>query len=57
MFPPSTLIIMMNEIKRGYYFVEMHNIKPDFSGRYRSVTIRSDVKQWFEENYTVFREN
>ena len=51
MFLPSTLIIMMNEIKRGYYSVEMHNINADFSGIYTSLTIRSDVKSWLEENY------
>ena len=51
MFLPSALIIMMNEVKRGFYSVEMHNIKADFSGRYTSLTIRSDVKEWLEENY------
>ena len=51
MFLPSALIIMMNEIKRGYYSVEMHNINADFSGVYTSLTIRSDVKYWLEENY------
>ena len=51
MFLPSALIIMINEIKRGYYSVEMHNINADFSGLYTSLTIRSDVKYWLEENY------
>jgi hypothetical protein len=51
MFLPSALIIMMNEIKRGHYSVGMHNIKADFSGVYTSLTIRSDVKAWLEENY------
>jgi tRNA(Met) C34 N-acetyltransferase TmcA len=51
MFLPSALIIIMNEIKRGYYSVEMHNINADFSGVYTSLTIRSDVKSWLEENY------
>jgi len=51
MFLPSTLIITMNEIKRGYYTPEIHNIKVDFSGRYNSLTIRADVKDWLEENY------
>jgi hypothetical protein len=51
MFLPSALIIMMNEVKRGFYSMEMHNIKADFSGRYTSLTIRSDVKLWLEENY------
>ena len=51
MFLPSALIIMMNEIKRGYYSVEMHSINADFSGIYTSLTIRSDVKSWLEENY------
>lgn len=56
MFLPSALIIMMNEIKRGYYSVEMHNINADFSGVYTSLTIRSDVKSWMEENYENLKE-
>ena len=51
MFLPSTLIIMMNEIKLGYYLVDTHNSRVDLVGRYNSITIRSDVKQWLEENY------
>lgn len=57
MFLPSALIIMMNEVKRGYYSVEMHNVKVDFSGRYTSLTIRSDVKVWLEENYEKLEED
>jgi hypothetical protein len=56
MFLPSALIIMMNEIKRGYYSVEMHKINADFSGVYTSLTIRSDVKYWLEENYENLKE-
>jgi tRNA(Met) C34 N-acetyltransferase TmcA len=56
MFLPSALIIMMNEIKRGYYSVEMHNINADFSGLYTSLTIRSDVKSWLEGNYENLKE-
>jgi hypothetical protein len=56
MFLPSALIIMMNEIKRGNYSVEMHNINADFSGVYTSLTIRSDVKYWLEENYENLKE-
>ena len=56
MFLPSALIIMMNEIKRGYYSVEMHNINADFYGVYTSLTIRSDVKYWLEENYENLKE-
>ena len=51
MFLPSTLIIMMNEIKRGYYSVESHNIRLDLTGRYNTITIRSDVQHWLEENH------
>lgn len=57
MFLPSALIIMMNEIKRGYYSVNTHNIKEDFSGRYTSLTIRSDVKSWLDENYEKLKED
>ncbi len=51
MFLPSTLIIIMNEIKRGYYSVESHKIRLDLSGRYNTITIRSDVKEWLLENH------
>lgn len=57
MFLPSALIIMMNEVKRGFYSIEMHNVKADFSGRYTSLTIRSDVKVWFEENYEKLKDD
>ena len=57
MFLPSALIIMMNEVKRGLYSVEMQNIKADFSGRYTSLTIRSDVKEWLEESYEKFKDD
>ena len=56
MFLPSALIIMMNEIKRKYYTVGMYNIKIDFSGRYTYLTVRSDVKEWFEANYEILKE-
>ncbi len=56
MFLPSALIIMMNEIKRGHYSVEAHNLKLDFSGMYTSLTIRHDVKSWLKENYEIYKE-
>jgi hypothetical protein len=56
MFLPSTLIIMMNEVKRGYYSVNSHNIKLDSSGRYSSITIRLDVDEWLKENYAELKE-
>lgn len=56
MFLPSTLIIMMNEIKRGYYSVNLHNIKLDLSGRYSSITIRLDVDNWLKESYNELKE-
>lgn len=56
MFLPNALIIIMNEIKRGCYSVGLHNMRPDFSGRYTSLTIRSDVKLWLEENYDNLKE-
>jgi len=51
MFLPSSLIIMMNEIDREFYSVEEHDIKIDLSGRYNSLTIRADIKSWFEKSY------
>lgn len=56
MFLPSSLIIMMNEIKRGYYSVETHNLKIDFSGRYTTLTLRSDVKDWLVENHKKLKD-
>jgi hypothetical protein len=56
MFLPSTLIIMMNEIKHGYYNVNLHNIKLDLSGRYSSITIRLDVDAWLKESYDELKE-
>lgn len=56
MFLPSTLIIMMNEVKRGYYSVSLHNIKLDSSGRYTSITIRLDVDDWLKKNYKELKE-
>lgn len=56
MFLPSALIIIMNETKRGYYEIGMHSIKIDFSGRYTSLTVRTDVKKWLEENYKELKE-
>ena len=34
-----------------YYSVESHNIRLDLTGRYNTITIRSDVQQWLEENH------
>jgi hypothetical protein len=56
MFLPSALIIIMNEVKRGYYTVDSFNLREDFSGRYTSLTIRSDVKEWIEENYEKLKD-
>lgn len=56
MFLPSTLIIVMNEIKWQDYSMKMYNIHLDFSGRSTSLTIRSDIKQWIEENYNNLNE-
>ena len=56
MFLPSTLIIMMNEVKMGYYSIENHDIRLDLSGSYNTITLRSDVQQWLEENYEQYGE-
>lgn len=57
MFLPSTLIILMNEVKRGYYSVNLHNLRLDLSGRYNSITIRLDVSDWLRENYKKMSED
>ena len=51
MFLPSTLIILMNEVKLGRYAVNMHPQRLDLTGRYNTITIRSDIKEWMDENY------
>ena len=54
-FVPSTLIIIMNEIKLGYFSIDSRDIKIDLEGQYNSITIRSDVKQWLKESYNNLR--
>lgn len=56
MFLPSALIMIMNEIKRGQYVVEMYSMKLDLSGTYVSLTIRSDVDKWLKDNYEIYKE-
>lgn len=56
MFYPSTLIIMMNEVKLGRYSVQSHPITLDLSGDYKTLTIRSDVGNWLRESYRVLGE-
>ena len=51
MFLPSTLIMLMNEVKRDSYEVRMHAVSVNRSGRYKTLTIRSDVRQWLEDMY------
>lgn len=48
---------MMNEIHLGYYSVDMHRLSLDLSGRYNTITIRSDVKNWLNDNYELLGEN
>ncbi len=56
MFLPSTLIIMMNEIKAERYSVHSHKLRLDLTGRYNSITIRSDVKEWLQDNYKILNQ-
>ncbi len=56
MFYPSTLIIMMNEVKLGRYSVQSHQIALDLSGDYKTLTIRSDVGNWLRESYQTLGE-
>ena len=51
MFLPSTMIILMNEVRRGYYSVESHKIRSNMSGRYSTMTIRSDIKEWLKHRH------
>ena len=40
MFLPSTLIIMMNEVKAGRYTIHAHKLSLDMTGRYNTITNR-----------------
>ena len=51
MFLPSTLIMLMNEVRRGSYQVSMHPVSVSRSGRYKTLTVRSDVRGWLEDTY------
>ena len=51
MFLPSTLIIMMNEVKAERYTIHIHKLRLDLTGRYNTITIRSDIKEWLKSNY------
>lgn len=51
MFLPSTLIILMNEVKLGRYTVKTHPHRLDLTGKYNTITIRSDIKEWIDQNY------
>ena len=51
MFLPSTLIIMMNEVKAERYTIHTHKLRLDLTGRYNTITIRSDIKEWLKSNY------
>ena len=51
MFLPSTLIIMMNEVKAERYSIHTHKLRLDLTGRYNTITIRADIKEWLKSNY------
>ena len=56
MFLPSTLIIMMNEVEAGRYAIHAHKLRLDLTGRYNTITIRSDIKEWLKSNYEENKE-
>lgn len=56
MFIPSTLIMLMNEIRNGKYNLYSHRLGLDLPGNYISITIRDDVNNWFEKNFEEFAE-
>ncbi|MDA0756125.1 MAG: hypothetical protein O2864_02305 [Crenarchaeota archaeon] len=56
MFLPSTLIIMMNDVKAGRYTIHAHKLRLDLTGRYNTITIRSDVKEWLKSSYEENKE-
>ena len=54
MFIPSTLIMLMNEIRNGEYNIHSHRLSLDLSGNYISITIRDDVNEWLEKKFKEF---
>jgi len=56
MFLPSTLIIMMNEVKAGRYTIRTRKLRLDLTGRYNTITIRSDIKEWLKSSYEENKE-
>ena len=56
MFLPSTLIIMMNEVRAGRYTIRTHKLRLDLTGRYNTITIRSDIKEWLKRSYEENKE-
>ena len=56
MFLPSTLIIMMNEVKAERYTIHAHKLRLDLTGRYNTITIRSDIKEWLKSSYEENKE-
>ena len=54
MFIPSTLIMLMNEIRNGEYNIHLHRISLDLPGNYISITIRDDVNEWLEKKFKEF---
>lgn len=56
MFYPSTLIILMNEVKQGRYTIKSYKHRIDFSGKYSTLTVRSDVKGWMDAHHEEHKE-
>ena len=54
MFIPSTLIMLMNEIKNGEYDIHTHSLNSDLPGNYISLTIRGDVNDWLGKKFEEF---
>lgn len=56
MFLPSTLIMLMNEVKQVRYSVESYSVRVDASGRYSTMTIRADVMEWLKGEHARLKE-
>ena len=54
MFIPSTLIMLMNEIRNGEYNICSHGLSLDLPGNYISITIRNDVNEWLRQKFKEF---
>ena len=53
-FVPTTLIMLMNEIRNEKYDIRLYRFSSELPGNYTSLTIRVDVTDWLWEKFREF---